>query len=1131
MKNITFINAGAGSGKTYSLTDELYRNIHNDICRGDQVLLTTFTKRAAEEIRQRAHAKLLEEGKTEDAIALQNAYIGTVHSVGYRLINKFCYLIGLSPNIKELAKEDTDFYFSQAVSKIPSDEELDKLAVLSELFQFQKITDDNRSEFDPWKWKGHVQTIINEARRNNIEDLTETGLSFVKSIEFIQSVFGVGSTQSLDFEKIKTDITAVFLVVENLPEKNNGIRKKKAIEIKASLNSKNISYSTLLDIYSVAGDLINKIDTANVPAANLLTALDSFYRSRTFRDNMAEYTGLIFKIAGKCIAAFTAYKREHGLVDYTDMETRFLELLNIPEVQAELNHGIKLVMVDEFQDSNPIQLSIFMKLAGIIDQSIWVGDPKQAIYGFNGSDPILVSELLKVFYQQNDQNLKLQLLKNSWRSRGDLVNMTNKIYEVCLEDQSSPVLIHKNDILGDGKSIQQWIDDKFGTRDQITLGARDTIGLIPVRRDKDQGFSAADNQLALKHWHFTNGYKGSGNTEQFNYYLARRIKELVAEKLPVYDKTIRQIRPMVPSDIAVLCRQNKEVKAIATELMQHDLEVAASVDGLSVTAEYRLLINILNYIADRSNSLAVTEIVLLINKDHAFTAESLIEKRLDYMSDAPVRNDEDDGEYHDYVSKWGKDDAFIQKMELFVKNSGHLSVPELIEKAVAELELTRHIAAWGNAEQRKANIQQMILYAHNYDDYCVKLNLASSLIGFVQWLKQDKEKNYQAASGNLNAVNVLTYHKAKGLEWPFVILTSLGHDHDSKSLQKDFFKTSVKMSATLDIEHPLSNRYIHFSFWPFGGKGNIMGFEDEIKNSAAFKEAETRKLQETKRLLYVGMTRARDYLTTTSFLKKEATWLNLVNSHDGNWSLEDMTNANVASATIDLFDRGIDVHYQVNSDERAEFSRDYEVAAYKPARYFEKDGAKPRHDPKYVQPSKLKGNNDVTVTLFHDFVDRIHTGNIKNETVMGNCLHDILYLLPDAPDESRIDSIIARHNLSGQIDKTDVTKAVEHLKNFIHALAPVKIHRELPMKMDSGGRIYIGSADLVLEFDDQLFLTDYKSYPGSVTEVTNPHSDHFAGIYSGQMNAYSEILESALGKKVTKKLIYYAVLGKIVEIV
>ena len=1130
MKNITFINAGAGSGKTYSLTDKLYHTINQNICRGDQVLLTTFTKRAAEEIRQRAYSKLLEKGKTSDAIALQNAWIGTVHSVGYRLINKFCYLLGLSPNIKELSKEDADFYFSQAISEIPTVEELNRLAALSERFLFHSMGDQNHNEFDPWKWKEHILTLINEARRNNILDLTVNGLSFIKSIEFISNVFGINQTASLDFKQIESDIAALFLLLEELPDKNNGTRKSKGRELKVGLNSKNISYSSILDIYAVAGDVVNKIDASNVAASNLLTALGTFYRSRTFLGDITEYIALIFKVAGDCIIAFSEYKREHGLVDFTDMETRFLELLNIPTVRAELKQTIKLVMVDEFQDSNPIQLSIFIKLAEIVDQSIWVGDPKQAIYGFNGSDPILVSNLLKVFYEQNDCNLKLQLLKNSWRSRGDLVNLTNKMFEVCLEDQSSPVLINKIDILGDKKSIQSWIAEKFGSKEQVTLTARDTIGLIPVRNDKADGFMSGVQQHAMNHWHFTNRINGAGNVSTFNYYLAIRVKNLLAEGPPVYDKSIQKTRPILPSDIAILCPKNNGVKELAAELIKNGLEVAASVDGLSITAEYRLLVNILNLIADPSNSLAVAEILLLINKDNAFTAESIIEKRLDFLASGPAQTDENGREYYDYISKWGRDDAFVQKLELFVECSGHLSVPELIEKAVAELELTRHISAWGNPEQRKSNLQQMILYAHNYDDYCVKLNIASSLAGFVLWMKQGQEKNLQAASTNQNAINVTTYHKAKGLEWPCVILTGLDNDPEGNILSRDFFNTSVKISESLDIEDPLNNRYINFSFWPFGLKGKIMGFEDEIKRSDAFLEVQTDKVQEIKRLLYVGMTRARDYLTTTSFLKNKAKWINLVNDQEGKWGLENITQQNPSSTVLDLFDQGIMVNYQVIADERTEFTFEYDETDYKPATYFAKAALRD-HPPKYISPSKLKGESDVAVNLVQDFNHRIRTGSKLDEALMGNCLHDILYLWPDRPDEPRTASIIIRHNLGGQINCDDVMKALDQLKNYVVTLAPVKIHRELPMRMAKDGQIYIGTADLVLEFDDQVYLIDYKSYPGGFTEVTNTQSNHYAGSYAGQLTAYSEILESALGKKVGKKMIYYVVSGKIVELV
>ena len=270
MKNITFINAGAGSGKTYSLTEALYKNIAEGICHADQVLLTTFTKKAAEEIKQRAHAKLIAEQRTDDAILLQNAYMGTVHSVGYKLIKKYCYLLGLSPNIKELSTEDTDFYFSQAISTIPLTKDLERLGELSKLFQFQKDNDNFVSELDENKWKDQVLEIVSKSRSNDISDLSETGLSFCKSIAFIQQVFEIKEESKIDHSKIWADLKELYAYVENLPDKGNGGRKKTVLDLKIKLNKDGLTYSYFIDIQAVAVDILKK-DPSNKAAGNLLS--------------------------------------------------------------------------------------------------------------------------------------------------------------------------------------------------------------------------------------------------------------------------------------------------------------------------------------------------------------------------------------------------------------------------------------------------------------------------------------------------------------------------------------------------------------------------------------------------------------------------------------------------------------------------------------------------------------------------------------------------------------------------------------------------------------------------------------------------------------------------------------------
>ena len=587
MKNITFINAGAGSGKTFSLTDKLYSFIKDGRCRGDQVMLTTFTKNAAEEIRQRAFTKLLENGKTEDAIALQNAFIGTVHSVGYRMIGKFCYLIGISPEIRELSEEDTDFYFSQAISAVPTPEDLNKIAELSEKFQFQAWDGGFTSSYNPNKWQDHVKKIIGEARRNNINDLSEDGLSFSKSLEFISAVLGGGNQKELDLKKISSETEEVIKYLEQLPDNKNVTIKKAGQELKTNLYTKKSSYAVFLDIFDTASDILNRKDSTHIPSQNLVNMLGSFYQSSTMFNDIVDYMRLIFKISGNCLKEFEDYKKKHALVDFSDMETLFLELLDKPEVETELKQTIRILMVDEFQDSNPIQLAIFLKLAEIVEQSIWVGDPKQAIYGFNGSDPVMVSKLLELFYKENESNLRLQLLKNSWRSRPDLVSIVNKMFGKSLENQSFPAIISKEDVLGQGSGIEQWKKEKFMSKESIELSPRDSISLIPVRNEDEEGFATAASTLALSHWHFINKFKGAGNKAQFSYYLGKKIKKLLTEDIKVFDKTKKQVRSLKPSDIAILCRKNSEVKAISSELLNNGIEAAAIVEGLSSTAEYR----------------------------------------------------------------------------------------------------------------------------------------------------------------------------------------------------------------------------------------------------------------------------------------------------------------------------------------------------------------------------------------------------------------------------------------------------------------------------------------------------------------------------------------------------------------
>ena len=158
MKNITYISAGAGSGKTYTLTQilaDLISRKQDDPEHVDpeQVILTTFTVKAANEFREKAKAELYKIGKYDEAARLDHALIGTIDSVASQLIQKYWYTIGISPKQGVMDESAKTTYINQSIANIPSDDDLQFFA------QFRKTFDvvDTNSKPDENFWKeGHL---------------------------------------------------------------------------------------------------------------------------------------------------------------------------------------------------------------------------------------------------------------------------------------------------------------------------------------------------------------------------------------------------------------------------------------------------------------------------------------------------------------------------------------------------------------------------------------------------------------------------------------------------------------------------------------------------------------------------------------------------------------------------------------------------------------------------------------------------------------------------------------------------------------------------------------------------------------------------------------------------------------
>src|SRR5208282_1577089 len=137
------------------------------------------------------------------------------------------------------------------------------------------------------------------------------------------------------------------------------------------------------------------------------------------------YLQQIFNLAADSLAAYAERKRQLGAVDFADQERTLLDILDNPQVGETLRDELDLLMVDEFQDTSPIQLALFLKLARLAKHVVWVGDVKQAIYGFRGGDAALMAAVLNGLPALKGEK---ETLPDSWRSRPALVHFVNQIF-------------------------------------------------------------------------------------------------------------------------------------------------------------------------------------------------------------------------------------------------------------------------------------------------------------------------------------------------------------------------------------------------------------------------------------------------------------------------------------------------------------------------------------------------------------------------------------------------------------------------------------------------------------------------------------------------------------------------------
>ena len=1088
MKNVTYINAGAGSGKNYTLTNILAARLSGKFYAGEQqsgnpikvnpteIILTTFTELAATEFREKARQEILKSGKLDAAAQIDSAAIGTVHSVALRFIKRFWYLLEYGAEIQTISERDEDFYLSQSLARIVALP--DNQADLTNFRIFRDHYDicDGYNHPDYLFWQRILNDVVEKMEYYNVNEVEE---SIKRSIETLKIVF---NGNPIDYNFIAEGVKE-YADFCSRNKKSDGDKADRCHKEATRLLKNKKDKSWLGDVNRLFSDLC-KATTAQRECSKLTESISKLAEadiSTSELDVLEPFVKSIFKIAKAWREDYVAYKQNNHIISYNDMERLFLKLLDEEEVKDYIKTNYKLVMVDEFQDSNPIQLKIFNLLSEIVAEggghSYWVGDPKQAIYGFRGADTDLVNSVATHFNFYNDalihpeegcRSLGSGRLVESWRSRAKLVKLVNEsFYEPFKKDGINDLLIK--------------LDPHFAT---------DNL-----------------NSEALVHWNIE-----VKNSADLAYVLAINVKKMLESRMMVHHG-LQDTNPseITYKDIAILCRQNDKCKEIVKALRKIGVPVSESEDAIMQRVEVQLVVTLLQFMQNPHSKHTIASLKRLLLGE---STKDILRDRIDYVQS--LKEDEKD--------EWQLNNNFIIQLTKDVNRYKNLAIPDMVRAVIHECNVPALCAKWGEESTRKQNLSALQHLADEYDQMCLQMGLGTSISGFIYFLntiEPDKERDNQS-----NTVKVFTYHTSKGLEWPVVIMHGLENDttEDADFTKKQYMKVrEVVLEDRSSEENPFDkDYYLHYFpnvVKPGGQSKPSAALQDKICALDFYKEIKERSRSEERRLLYVGMTRAKDYLYTIGY-KSQYNWLKVA-------GIEGSADENVWAKPS--FAPHCETLTKPDEQEISSETPQY-VMVEKPCVHDERS-------PRYLSPSKLeKFDGYNTHSAWKDRGTEIeHRGWGNEYAQIGSCIHDIFAVYnPDSAKQTKewslriIGNYGLAEKLAGHVDA--ILRSADWLYEALQAKYPRTendtVDKEFPfmMTIDSGQTLR-GEMDLLWHYTDDsgqhCVLVDYKTFPGV---DLNSHTKE----YYPQLSAYASALSNS-NIEVSAVLLYYPIHGVIHE--
>ncbi|WP_083329051.1 UvrD-helicase domain-containing protein [Peptoniphilus raoultii] len=358
--NISLV-AGAGTGKTRVLKERFINIVKAQGGRCDNILAITFTEKAANEMNNRICEDL---ANLPYSSFLENLNIMTIHSFCRDLISSYSRYVNINPQSIVDSEWTCANLFDLALNEI-LDKRKDDL-----YFNFILDFDINKKIFKNIIAGLYNKIIDNGIGIDDLENLTFKNYSSAYKFEDLRDLL-IDLSSNKSFKKLRNfmeeDFDSIFAKDIFSEEDLNLVR-----DLFSSIKKENPKITKVREIIS---SLSLSLDKKNHP-----------------------YYKLIFEILWTLKKSYEKMKRDNKLLDYNDLLFYAQELVSLPEIKNKLKSSYDYILVDEFQDTNMVQNEIIKSFEGA--NLFIVGDPKQSIYSFRGSDIYSYYEMTKTFEEE-----------------------------------------------------------------------------------------------------------------------------------------------------------------------------------------------------------------------------------------------------------------------------------------------------------------------------------------------------------------------------------------------------------------------------------------------------------------------------------------------------------------------------------------------------------------------------------------------------------------------------------------------------------------------------------------------------------------------------------------------------------